>query len=207
VLSKSGEDVVSPSPPAAPVPSPVREPLPPAPRGKVSLPTIAVLALVILAVIAGVYFFMQNQPGTSGITPTPENTVLTTIIPRTTGPAGATTVMPTATPRQVTTSSAMIPASGVWVNIRYSHTYSGSLGTPGRLRDVEDSGEHFYQISTTDGPVVVFIQKSDGSSAELVVDVYKDGTLMKHAVTISPKGFIEMQASLKTATTATTAAP
>jgi hypothetical protein len=70
---------------------------------------------------------------------------------------------------------------------------------------VEDSG--FYQISTSDGPVVVSIQKSDGTSAELAIDVYKDGTLMKHAVTTSPKGIIEFEASVKADIKTTTAAP
>jgi len=207
VISKPAEEVVSPPPPAAPLPSPVREPLPPAPQKKGSFAMIAVLALVVLAVIAGVYFFMQGQPGTPGITPTPQITVVATTIPQTTGPAGATTTNPTATPRQVTLSPAPIPPSGVWVIVSYPNIYSGEIGTPGRLRDISGTGTMPYQISTTDGPVVVSIQKDDGSAAVLAVDVYKDGTLMKHAETISPKGIIEIQASLKTVTPATTAVP
>lgn len=89
----------------------------------------------------------------------------------------------------------------------YSGTFSGDLGTPGQLRDVEGRGEQFYQIPTTDGPVVVSIQKSDGSSAELSVDVYKDGTLMKHAATTTPKGFVVFEASVKAAAPASTPTP
>jgi hypothetical protein len=87
----------------------------------------------------------------------------------------------------------------------YSGNFSGSFGTPGVLKVMEDSGEHIYQISTTDGPVVVTIQKSDGSSAELAVDVYKDGALRKHAATTTPRGIVEIQASVKTVTVTTTA--
>jgi hypothetical protein len=105
--------------------------------------------------------------------------------------------MPAETPQQVTTPALLVPSTGVWVKITYSGKFSGTVGTPGRLRDVAESGERFYQISTADGPVDVFIEKSDGSSAEMVIDVYKDGVLVKHTATTAPKGIIEFQASLK----------
>jgi hypothetical protein len=166
---------------------------------------IAVLALVILAAIAGVYIITQGQPETPEITPTPQITVAETTVPPATGPAGVTPANPPATPRQVTLSPALIPPNGVWVIVSYPNIYSGEIGTPGRLRDISGTGTMPYQISTTDGPVVVNIQKDDGSAAVLAVDVYKDGNLMKHAETISPKGIIEIQASLKTVTSETTA--
>lgn len=202
VLSQSGiQDTAA--PPAAPAPGS----LPPAPPPrKISFTLIAVLALVVLAVIAGVYVFMQGQAGTPGVTPTPGITVPATTVPQTKVTAIATTVKPTATQKQVTTPSALIPTSGVWVKVTYSGKFSGEVGTPGQVNPVEYS-RGFYQISTTDGPVVVSIQKSDGSSAELAVDVYKDGTLMKHAATTTPKGIIEFQVPLKAAVVTTTAVP
>jgi hypothetical protein len=113
----------------------------------------------------------------------------------------------TPTPQHVTTPSLLTPTSGVWVKVTYSGNFSGSFGTPGVLKFVEDSGDHIYQISTTDGPVVATIQKSDGSSAELAVDVYKDGALRRHAATTTPSGFVEIQASVKTVTIPATAPP
>ncbi|MGB9176368.1 MAG: hypothetical protein WCB46_06480 [Methanoregula sp.] len=112
-----------------------------------------------------------------------------------------------AVPQQVTTPSVLIPPNGFWVKVTYSGTFSGVVGKPGLLKDVEDSGDHFYQISTADGPVWVSIRKSDGSSAELAVDVYKDGTLIKHAATTAPKGIVEFEASVEAVTTKTTATP
>lgn len=204
VLSQSGiSDTAAPS--AAPVAPPVPGSLPPLPPRKISFKLITVLALVVLAVIAGVYFFMQGQTGTPGITPTPEITVPATTVPQTTVTAVVTTMKPTPTPQQVTTPSLLIPTSGVWVKVTYPNKFSGTVGTPEWSRDVADSGDQFYQISTSDGPVVVSIQKSDGSSTGLAVDVYKDGTLIKHAVTTAPKGIIEFQASLKAVNTTTTA--
>ncbi|HSQ93447.1 MAG TPA: hypothetical protein VLL74_04055, partial [Methanoregula sp.] len=147
---------------------------------------------------------MQEQPGTPVATPT---TIPATTLPQTTIPVVTTTPLPTVTPQPVTTPSALIPASGVWVKITYPNIYSGEIGTPGRLRDISDTGTHFYQISTSEGPVVVNIQKDDGSAAEMAVDIYKDGELVKHSQTIAPKGIIEIQASLKIVTAAPSAAP
>jgi hypothetical protein len=110
-------------------------------------------------------------------------------------------------PQQVTTPSVIIPPNGFWVKVTYSGTFSGVVGKPGLLKDVDDSGDHFYQISTTDGPVWVSIRKSDGSSAELAVDVYKDGALIKRAATTAPKGIVEFEASVKAVTTEITATP
>jgi hypothetical protein len=207
VLSQSGTTDTA-APTAAPVAPPVPGSLPPAPPPrKTSFTRIAVLAVIVLAVIAGAYVFMQGQAGTPGITQTPGITVPATSAPQTMVTVVASTVKPTATPKQVTTPSALIPTSGVWVKISYSGKFSGEVGTPGQLKPVEYSGERFYQLSTTDGPVVVSIRKSDGSSAELSVDVYKDGTLMKHASTTTPKGIIVFEESVKAVTATTTAAP
>ena len=137
----------------------------------------------------------KTVPVTPTLTPTPQIVNQTVL------------VTPALTPPQVTRPSLVIPKGGVWVKIAYSGNFSGSFGTPGVLKAVEDSGDHIYQIATTDGPVVATIQKSDGSSAELSVDVYKDGALRKHAATTSPGGIVEIQASVKTVTITTTAPP
>jgi hypothetical protein len=132
-------------------------------------------------------------------TSTPAPQIVTETVPVTPAPAP--------TPQQVASPSVPVPTSGVWVKVAYSGNFSGSYGTPGVLTSVEDSGEKIYQVQTTDGPVVVTLVKKDGSSAELAVDVYKDGVLRKHAATTSPKGFVEIQASVKKVTIPTTAAP
>jgi hypothetical protein len=52
-------------------------------------------------------------------------------------------------------------------------------------------------VSTNNGPVEVSIQKLDGSADELAIEVYKNGELVKHVATQSPKGLIEFQVDLK----------
>jgi hypothetical protein len=209
VLSKSGiPDLPLPAAPAGAPSTPLAPGmLPPSPPRKVSLRLIAVLALAILAVIAGVYVFMHQPSVTPGVTPIPETTVPVTT-QATPVPMAATTAVRATTPRQVTTPAAAIPQTGVWVKVMYPNKFSGTVGTPGRLRDVSDSGDQLYQIPTTEGPVVATIQKYDGSPTPLVIDIYKDGVLVKHASTTAPMGTLEIQTPLlKPVTAATTAAP
>jgi hypothetical protein len=166
---------------------------------------IAGLALVIFLVIAGAYVFLQSHPVTGSVTPAPTPTPLGTVsIPATitTAPQLTPIIISMVTTPPAAASTVDVPSTGVWVKVTYSGSFTGAVGTPGSLRDVVDAGTHVYQISTSDGPVVVTIQKVDGSSAELAVDVYKNGDLMKHSSTTTPKGIVEIQASIKsTATT------
>jgi len=208
VLTPSGTSVPE-TPPAAPAAAPVMisQPPPSPPPRTFPLKLIAALALVVLVVIAGVFVFTQNPAGTPAVTPTPGITVPATTVPTATVTTVTTTVVPATSPQQVTTPSALVPTSGVFVKVTTTGKYSGTVGTPGRLREISDSEGPFYQISTSEGPVVVNLQKSDGTSAVLAIDVYKDGVLMKHVQTSAPKGQIEFQALLAAAATPTTAAP
>ena len=87
--------------------------------------------------------------------------------------------------------------SGVWVRVNYSGKFSGTYGTPGSQTPIGDTGDHFYGVSTINGPVEATIQKLDGSADELVIEVYKNGELIKRTTTVSPKGIIEFQVDLK----------
>ena len=198
-------ETFEPSQPATPapvLPGPAYSSPPPPGPGRSRLVTIAVLVLVVIAVLAGVYMFMKPQGGVNGGTPviTTGSTVIPTLTtPPTTRPTPVPTTAPAVTPTQQPT--AQIPTTGVWVRIQYTGKYSGSVGTPGVLLDVTDTGDHFYRISTSGGVVVATIQKTDGSGAELSVEVYKDGVQIKKSTTTTPKGVVEIQLSLKPAVT------
>ena len=213
VLKTTGfSDVAAPSPAPLPTaaPSATVPPVPAAPKrgyGK----WIAGIAILLVVVIAGAFVFMhfQNPAPATVVTPTPTGTVVeTTAIPTTPAPV-RTTEVPAATtpPRQVSTPAILTPTTGVWVKVTYSGKYTGSVGTPNYQRDISDTGDHFYQISTSQGPVAVSVQKYEGSSETLSVDVYKDGVLVSHESTSAPKGVVEYQADLTTATPTETPAP
>jgi hypothetical protein len=216
VLSKTGGSggPETPAPPAgADTPPPVQQALaspPPAPR-KVSMTMVAVLGIVLVAVIGGVFLFMQGPGGIPGITPTPEITTPATPVPTavvtTVATARPTTATPPPTPTQVSAPSVMVPKTGVWVKIGYAGKFEGTVGSPGRLKEIDATGDQYYQVPTTDGPVDVSVRKADGTSGKMTVDVYKDGGLVRHAETVAPRGLIEFQASLKAEAAATTAAP
>jgi hypothetical protein len=194
------------SPPTPPPGSIPGAPLPPATK-KPSFTAIAVLAVVIIIAIAGAFVFMNSLPGSTN--KTASETPATTVIPQLTTPA---TPVPTTVTTTIpivslppTQPAFSVPPTGVWVRVSYLGKYTGSIGTPGRLRDVTETGDHLYQISTSEGPVVASIQKVDGSDGELVVEVYKDGVQFKRTTTIAPKGMIEIQMLLKPAVSSTTA--
>ena len=191
--------------PLAPVQEPVLElpesPPPTPPSATVSkLPgtlAIAVLVIVVLAFIAGLIIAANftAEPAAPGVNVTPVRTALVTS-PSTPQP---TTVLTTALPTAVATEPAQapIPPTGTWVRVTYPGTYTGLIGTPGNLKDVTDTGDHLYSISTSDGIVLVSVQKNDGSADKILAEVYKNGVMVKDSSTTTPRGILEIQFDLK----------
>jgi hypothetical protein len=180
--------------------------VPPVPSRKPNLITIAALAVVLLVVIGGIVIFSnglgttaQNTPITPVVTPVP-TVMVTTLVPVPT---------PTETPEPVLTpvkaAGASIPDKGVWLRITYANKFSGTYGTPGNQNSVgsQNTGDQFFMIPTINGPVIASIQKLDGTSAELVIEVYKNGELIQHSTLVAPKGIIDLQVDLKPAVTST----
>jgi hypothetical protein len=198
--SPSGEPVpADATPPASPPPTPPVVPSPAPKKGKTI--TIAALVIVILVVIGGIVIFSNSlgtTPSTPAITPT-ITPIPTTVITKTATPTPSPT--PVVTQEVIQTPTAQpqfaIPPNGVWVRITYSGKYSGTYGTAGSQSEVADTGDHFYPVSTIEGPVVASIQKMDGSSNTLTIEVYKNGVLSGSDTTKSPRGTIDIQVDLK----------
>jgi hypothetical protein len=199
VLSTAGSPMV----PAeeAKAADPEIPPPPPAPVPEGRKPDYRMIALVgvaIIAIIIGIVLLpgLTSSPagGTgSNLTTTAITTPAIpypTTIPKTPVPV----ITATVTPAQVTV---LIPQNGVWVRVTYPGTFTGSIGMPNDLHASTDSGDRFYQISTTNGTVAVSLKKTDGSSDKLNVEIYKNGVLVKQASTIAPKGELEFQFDLK----------
>lgn len=185
--------------PASPPPTPPVVPAPAPKKGKIV--TIAALAIVILVVIGGIVIFSNSlgtTPSTPAITPT-ITPIPTTVITKTATPTPSPT--PVVTQEVIQTPTAQpqfaIPPNGVWVRITYSGKYSGTFGTAGSQSPVEDTGDKIYPVSTIDGPVVASIQKMDGSSNTLTIEVYKNGVLSGSETIKTPRGMIDMQVDLK----------
>jgi hypothetical protein len=160
---------------------------------------IALVGVAIIAIIIAIVLLpgLTSSPagGTGSNLTTPAITTLVTPTPTTMPRTPVTPLITTrVTPAQVTV---LIPQNGVWVRVTYPGMYTGSIGMPNDLHVSTDSGDHFYQISTTNGTVAVALQKTDGSSDKLNVEIYKNGVLVKQDSTIAPKGILEFQFDLK----------
>jgi len=201
VLSNA-ESPVAPAKEPAPAepesPPPLSNPAPEV--NKPNYRAIGILVVAIIAIIIGIVLLANFTSGPSGVPQ--ENTTIIKITtlatplptskPQTPGTPLVTTLV-TPAPTQL-----MIPPTGVWVRVSYPGTFTGSIGTPGDQREVTDSGDRFYQISTTNGTVAAFLQKKDGSADKIVLEVYKNGVMVKQDSTVAPKGIVEIQFDLRT---------
>jgi hypothetical protein len=203
VLSDAGSPMAPAKEPAPAEPESPQQPENPAPEvSKPNYRAIGILVVAIIAIFIGVVLLSNFTSGPSGvpqeINTTPIITTLATTLP---------TSKPTTRTPQVTTlitpaaTQLMIPPAGVWVRVSYPGTFTGSIGTPGDQREVTDTGDRFYQISTTNGTVAVSVQKVEGTADKLVIEVYKNGAMVKQDSTVAPQGSVEIQFDLKTTLT------
>jgi hypothetical protein len=156
---------------------------------------IGILIIAILPILAGLVIVANIMSGPSGGTTIPVTTVVTTIttpqMQSTRTPVVTSTITPG--PTQV-----MVPPNGVWVRASYPGTYIGLIGTPGNQLEVSGTGDKFYPISTSDGIVAAALQKKDGSGDKIILEIYKNGVMLKRESSVIPKGIVEIQLDLKT---------
>lgn len=193
------------APAASPPPAHLPRAAPTGSRGKKSL-VIGVVAVVVIAIIGAVFLFANPLGESADIpetTPVPEVTTIETAVPATLpATVAVTTVIPETTVPEDSPNS-LVPSQGVWVHVIYAGQFKGAVGTAGNQADVSDTGDKYYQIPTTVGIVAVSIQKLDGSSDKLAVEVYKNGEMIAQKSTVTPKGVVEIQANLKPSPTPT----
>jgi hypothetical protein len=90
-----------------------------------------------------------------------------------------------------------MPDKGVWVKVHYAGNFTGRVGTSGDLKQVNGSGDQYYQIPITEGIVEVSIQKEDGSGNVLAVEVYQNGRMVARSIKATPFGAIDIREILK----------
>ena len=78
------------------------------------------------------------------------------------------------------------------MRVTYPGNFTGTFYADGMTRDVNSSGDQFYQIPMTSGPIDGFIDKGDGSGKNMIIQVYKDGTLVTYGNTSAPLGTVEI---------------
>jgi hypothetical protein len=156
-------------------------------------PWVIIAAVIgVIAVIGIAVFFFLGSGGSEGA-------------PATTGAAGTTssgspavvsgTIDPQAIKDQPTMS---VPVEGVFVKVTYLGSFSGEYGMAGEMMAARDSGERVYEIENANGTISAVFKKADSSTKphELMVEIWKDGRVLKFEKTTSPGGEVRVDYSL-----------
>jgi len=174
----------------------------PVSRGRTYI-TIALIAIIIIAVAGGAFLYMKNMGRTPSDNATSINATPTTLQSTTKPTTLPTTKPPVTIATPIPSPSPVIPPTGVWMKVNYIGGWKGSYGAPGSPQQATNTGVQFYQVPVKDdGIVQVSFQKLDGSGNALVIDVYRNGALVKSGRTTTPKGIVEFLVDLKPPTTA-----
>ncbi|MDP3563842.1 MAG: hypothetical protein Q8R70_05075 [Methanoregula sp.] len=90
----------------------------------------------------------------------------------------------------------VIPPVGVWVRVNYPGNFLGAIRANGQLKNINSTGDQFYQFPIAGGTIDGSIEKQDGSVKNLIVEVYKDGALVTHTYTSTPLGMVEIHTNV-----------
>jgi hypothetical protein len=169
--------VRSEEPKAPAVPAQKPKASPPAARHGVRPIIIAGAAAVLILLLIAAILFMPP----SG-TPEDGNEPVTTP-PATPMPVTTLTQVPAVTPPTV-------PQEGVFVRVTSSAYYDGEAGNPGYLQQFSGSGEKLVRMLRNDGLVQVSVKKQDYTIEVLLVEIYRNGTLVTARSTTAPAGSV-----------------
>lgn len=133
-------------------------------------------AALILLLIAAILFMPPSGVPLEGDEPV-------TTTPPTTMPVTTLTKAPAVTPPAV-------PQEGVFVRITSPAYYAGEAGNPGYLQQFSGSGEKLVRMLRNDGLVQVSVKKQDYTIEVLLVEIYRNGTLVTARSTTAPGGSV-----------------
>ena len=162
------------------------------PGKKVFIALGIVVLLVIIAVVGVVVYPMissgisssnETSPSGAPVTVTPTLTASSTPAPSGTFVVRETTPAPAA------------PATGVYVHVDYIGGWKGTYGISSDLQKAELSGDRFLEVLNATGQVQANFEKLDGSTKHpLVVEIYKNGGLLKNGTSSAAYGKVTISA-------------
>ncbi|MFA4825594.1 MAG: hypothetical protein WC593_10615 [Methanoregula sp.] len=167
----------------------------------ISIATIA--GMIIVVVIALVYFWGGNGETTSlpspGLSPVQSSSVQgipVSAVRASSQQPGVLTygVAPESIyePTQV-----VIPVKGIFIKVSYRGGYEGSYTSGSETQEIHNSGERLFEIEHPGTSVSVSFKKQDNSAKQaLVVEVWKDGSMIKTASTSLPSGEININGDI-----------
>ena len=170
------------------------------PPGRSRNLTIGIIIVIIVAVIGVAVLTGQFSKG--AIPPAQNQVIPATAQEQTPVPTTIPAPVPTEVPVTqellvpVIAPTLIVPSTGVWVRIDYPGNYVGYVGAKGRYTQVNTTGEQLYQIPEVSGVIDGSIEKQDGSSETLSVDVFRDGMRVSGTNTTTPFGVADLHVSL-----------
>lgn len=148
---------------------------------------VVVGALVVLPMLSSGGFSLPVGPGDASPTPTSSSTTLT---------------MGTIQVRE--TPAVVIPVTGVQVHVQYLGGFKGIYGMPDALTSVPgNSGDRVWEVENANGTVIAEFEKLDGSNHELVVEIFKDGSILTRDTTTIGHGSVKLSADVSSGVAAT----
>ena len=154
--------------------------------------------ILVIVVIIGVILIVG--PFTKGKPTVPQVPVTTPALTTTATPLSTQTpqVLPTTAVSPVSTAPPqyLIPKTGVWVRLQYPGNYVGYIGAQALYKQVNSTGEQYLQLPVANGMIDGSIEKQDGSTDNLIVEIYKDGTLISQKSTRTPNGVLDIHVSV-----------
>ncbi len=159
--------------------------------------------ILIIVVIIGVVLVVGQFTKGKTTSPQASQTVVSALTTRTTPlttptPVPTTEVLPTPVLSPVSTAPPkyLIPDKGVWVRLQYPGNYIGYVGSKGLYKQVNSTGEQYLQLPIVTGMIDGSIEKQDGSTDNLIVEIYKDGALISKESTRTPNGVLYIHISV-----------
>jgi hypothetical protein len=160
------------------------------------LPVIAAIAIIIVVAAIAVFVlpgFLNASPSSDTETPAGDSGPVATAVTTT-----AASSVPTTAVVVRTTAPITIPSDGVYVKVSYIGAWKGTYGETGSVKSVSRSGTALLEIEDASGTVEATFQKDDTSTKghELLVEIYKNGTLLQSGSTTDYQGQVSVLASV-----------
>ena len=159
---------------------------------------VAAVAGVVAVIIMALVFFMGggNAGGNSGVQTAP---VQSTTVQATQAPFGSSAPPTTASgvsikPELIKEAPTVtVPDNGAFVRVNYIGGFAGTYGINGEIMTVRNSGERVFPLNASTGAVSATFHKEDGSTRhEIVVEIYKNGKVLKSARNTSAYGEVSV---------------
>jgi len=167
-------------------------PPPKPPRSRSIMPgkqtiLMAAVALVAILLVAAGALFVYPMLTSGGLTLPSGDANATQTTP-------LSTLKPVGTPVIKETPAPEIPLTGVYVHVNYLGGFKGSYGIPDMITTVPgNSGDRVWEVeNTTNKTVGASFEKLDGSSHELLVEIYKDGKVLTSGTTTVGHGSVAL---------------